>query len=167
MYKTILTIILGAMIPCVSYASTYNGKCSNSYFIEKNMNILDTMNLLITGAKMNNNTFDCKSFTLFKTDQQEYKVDISTLYNNSPYILEFIGKQTPNNNGLVFIPSDAILINYRTEQVVSHYTADKIIGECNIDTNHIKNDSKLDCLIALNKGNNDTIAVKIHFNEVK
>lgn len=161
-----LMILTLSILPISAYANstTMNGSCSNSYFIEKKMNILDTMNLLITGAP-SSNAFTCQSFNLYQTKDQEYKLDVNTEYNDVPYVLEFIGKQAPNNNGLVFIPSDVILINYKTEQIVSHFDADKIIGACNVDIKHIHNKEALSCLIALNKGDSTSIAVKIHFTE--
>lgn len=162
--KNILMMVLLTLFPCIALANgNINGACHNSYFIEKKMNILDTMNLLITGTQDTNNSFTCQSFNLYQTKNQEYKLDVNTEYNSIPYVLEFIGKQAPNNNGLVFIPSDVILINYRTEQIVSHFEADKIIGACNMDIKHIHNGDTLSCLIALNKGDGNSIAVKIHF----
>ena len=161
--KYIISIIalFTIFLPMESNANTVTGSCHDSYFIEHKMNILDTMNLLITGPKDDHNNFTCQSYDMFQTKDQEYKIDVNTEYNKVPYIIEFIGKEAPNNKGIVFIPSDVILVNYKTEQVVSHYPSSKIIGAGNV------NDASLTCLVSLSKEDDDSIAVKIHFTKDK
>ena len=140
-------------------SSTQTGSCHNSYFIEKNTDILSTMNLLISDTSNTGNQFTCSSYTLDQTKNKDYNLVIRTSYNQVPYILQFIGRQSENNNGIVFIPSDALIINSRNETTVSHYTENQIIGAC-----MVRHDGdKLVCLIALKNEDVNTFAIKIHF----
>lgn len=137
---------------------SYYGKCYNSYFITKDTDILTTMNTLIENKDLDQKQFTCNQFSFMETKNKEYVLDVDTVYNNIPYLIQFTGIQTTNNNGRVMIPSNIILSHYDGTPIKT-YSQNQIIGVCDID---LKDDNKFNCLVAL-QDTDHTIAIKIRF----
>ena len=156
MIKFILGFVL-LFLPIISHAETPS-KCKDSYFIHTTTNILDTMNTLISGGVVANNSFTCDGYKIVETTDGDYSLFIETKYENIPYEINFKGHQANNNNGKIFIPDYASLTNKNTLQKVNEFHQQSIIGACTFDTKE-----KLLCLVALNEGGNRNIAVKIKF----
>mgnify|MGYP004727229887 CR=1 FL=1 len=162
--KYVILLLIGLLFSPSAYCATnvktinYKGECHNSFFIKKDSDILTTMNLLITSKDISQNNFSCDNMT-FTSINDNYHLSINISYRNIPYIISFTGKQSDSNNGIVFIPSGASIVNLKEDLTIMSFNEDSLLGACTI-SNKLNTDRVM-CLVAM-KNNADTFAVKIN-----